>query len=398
MCSSDLDGKSRIMSGAAALKLGERGEARDDFQRALAMRLEPGDAQTARDYLNTLANPGWQGTLRVAFGADSDPFQTGLAEPTEFGPGASTAGSSGAAAADAAVAWRFNAGDSASGQIAYGFSQLAYTSSAAADRSLQQHLLDVSLELPLRDQFRAGFSAAGQLAFIGLSGFSGLQAAAGGSAWAAFDETDRLTTRLDLSWMHKHGLSGYSYLTGDRGDAALSQELRFEPLTLTLGYQFRLEDIGVLRQPARVPVPPGSCAFPCNETSIEPFGYTANIVWVGARSSLPGRLDLDLSAGFEARSYLADDVVQLTGSNGSTSEMNRSRRADDRWFGAASASWWLSKRLALSLRYDLVLNRSNIMAPPDPRRCGPGDPACGQTLSPLSYDKHLFTVGTTLSF
>src|SRR5207237_6632710 len=45
------DGRSHIMAGAAALRLGAHAEARGEFQRALSMRLDDADARAARDYL-----------------------------------------------------------------------------------------------------------------------------------------------------------------------------------------------------------------------------------------------------------------------------------------------------------------------------------------------------------
>ena len=333
------DGRSRVMSGASALRLGAKDDARDDITRGLALRLGADDARAARAYLSELtARSDWRFALRLGAGVDTDPFQTGL-DPVDFSRGGTTTGKASAVGTtDFSVDWRFFPG----GDLSYAFDQLAYASSAAQDYSLQQHALGLSLESSIREGLRLGASAGGQLAFTGLSSFSGLQAAASLGAWGAIDESGRSTTRLDLQYTRKHGFSGYEYLSGNRADAVLSQEWRLDPVTFGGGYQFRLEDIG-------------------EQASQQPYAYLANILWASARARLSDRLDLDLSAGYESRDY-------------AQAQPGPPERHDDRWFGGAAASLWLTKKLALSMRYDLVLNRSNA--------------------APLSYDKHLFTLGT----
>src|SRR5438046_3096765 len=55
------DGRSRVMSGASALRLGAKDDARDDITRGLALRLGADDAQAARAYLSELtARSDWR--------------------------------------------------------------------------------------------------------------------------------------------------------------------------------------------------------------------------------------------------------------------------------------------------------------------------------------------------
>src|SRR5260221_3092551 len=112
------DGRSRIMSGAAAYRLGASGEARGEREKALSLPLDEADARAARAYLERLGSR-WQATLRLAAGVDSDPFQTGLVEPSELGPGSQTPGASAVATAEAALSWRFAPPEGTSGPLAY---------------------------------------------------------------------------------------------------------------------------------------------------------------------------------------------------------------------------------------------------------------------------------------
>ena len=333
-------------------------------------------------------------------------MQTGFLEPNEFPRTSTGATPSAIALTGAALDWRFRPREDLVGGFAYGFDQLAYLSSAAADRSLQQHLLSGGLELSIRDYLRIGGSIGGQLAFTGLSGFRGLQAGGGAGTWAALDESDFTTTRLDLEWAHKVGLTaGFGYLTGDRADASLSQELRLGLVTVVLGDRFRAELIGTSRQPAPFPPAPGECPPPggCTQEVVDPFRYAGNTVWLSGRAEPLSRLALELSGGFEQRNYLDDNSILLQRADGTTSVTAARRRHDRRWFAGASAGLRLSRALSLFLRYDLVVNRSNISSgPPGPSGPGPGpSPGCAPanpSCDNRSYDKNVLTFETVLSF
>ena len=309
-------------------------------------------------------------------------MQTGFVDFNDR-PGTTTGATPSAiAVTGVALGWRFRPGEATVAEIAYGLDQIAYLASAAADRSLQQHVVSGGLERSLRDDLRVGASIGGQLAFTGLSAFRGMQAGGGANAWVALDETDSTTTRLDLEWMHKAGLStGFGYLTGDRAEAAVSQALRVGPATLVLGDRLRAELIGTSQQ----------------QGVIDPFGYAGNTVWLGARAEPVTRLELELSGGIEWRNYLDDHVLL----DGSGNEIDRRRRHDRRWFAGASARMRLSQALSLSLRYDLVVNRSNISGGA-PARPGPGPgTGCGPIglgCDDRSYDKHVLTLETGFSW
>ncbi len=346
---------------------------------------------------------GWSALLRLEGGWDSDALQTSLITPDEF-PG-TTAGATPSAltSTDLRFSTRLRLRDDLRGEVAYAFGQVAYLAPAAADRSVQQHGLVAALELSLHEGLRLGTFLEGQLAFTGLSGFRALQGAVGAHAWAALDETRRTTTRLDLGYARKTGLQReFDYLGGDRVEAAISQEVRLDPVTLGAGYRFLLEQIGTSRQAAAVALPAGVCPQGCAQQFVEPFGYAGNTAWVSARAALTTWLELDLAAGLELRDYLSDNSLSLTQPGGATSEIDRRRRHDLRWFGGAGVTLRLSRRLALLLRHELVVNRSNLEA-------GSRDGQGGSCETPSflcheldgdnrSYDKQVFTLGTAFTW
>src|SRR6185437_14119500 len=90
-------------------------------------------------------------------------------------------------------------------ELTYGGSQRAYLMPAVSDYSLQLHRAAAALEVDLSHRLRLGASA-------------GL----------ALDEGEHTSTRLDASFARKVGLSEFTYLTGNRLDATLSQELRLD--------------------------------------------------------------------------------------------------------------------------------------------------------------------------
>jgi len=85
---------------------------------------------------------------------------------------------------------------------------------------------------------------------------------------------------------------------------------------------------------------------------------------VAARARLLSRLQFDAAAGLEGRRYLEDITLRVTRA-GQNSVRDPVRREDQRWFARLGASYQLLAWLALGLRYDLVVNRSNASEPTD---------------------------------
>ncbi len=242
---------------------------------------------------------------------------------------------------------------------------------------------------------RLGAFAGGQLAFTGLSGFRGFQGTAGGGVWAALDETESTTSRLDLEWMRKSALrSEFAYLTGDRVDATLSQELRIGKPTLGVSYRYRDERIGTLTQAEQL----APCSGGCSQQYVIPFGYSSHTAAMSARAVLGPRLELGAGGGLERRAYHADSFLLLRLSDGSTSELDHRRRQDQRWFAGLWAGVRVSPRLELTMRYDLVVNDSNVARSlASGERCSPTDPSCHLLdYDDKNYTKHVLGLETVL--
>jgi tetratricopeptide (TPR) repeat protein len=290
----------------------------------------------------------WQGVLTVGAGFDSDALQSGLAQPgygrqSERTPSAVAVG-------NLDLAWRV----SPDARVSYGFDQLSFLSPSASERSLQQHAFAGTMEVRAADRLRLGGTLGAQLIFVGVSKFRGLQASAGSGAWAILEESDLTSTRVDLGFARKSGLSEFGYLSGNRIEAGLSQELRFGATTISAGYWLRDEDIGSLRESSPWWGP----------ADVIPFGYLGHTFWGSLRLTPLERLRIELSSGVELRGYAG------------------SRRDDQRFFGSATGSLQLWRGFSLALRYDLLVNRSNQ----DSR-------SSGQT-----YDKRVLTLGTSFAW
>ena len=401
-----LDGKSRIMAGAAALKLEEPAVARADFVQALGMQLAPADVEVARAYLAESAYglasrpSGWRGSVRGGAGYDSNALQSGAAVG-ERAPVQSAAVGSAALVASAEVVYRPRPGAHLAGEVGYAFDQLAYLASAAEDYSLQLHTLTGALEWTV-DRVRLGAMAGGQLVFTGVTSFRGLEASGLAGVWAAWDEATWSTTRGDVQASLKAPLGAeFDYLGGSRVDLRLLQEFRWSKVTLGLTYQFRHEGIGTLTQLGTVPV--GGGMGPPAQVSVEyviPYGYDAHAFGLGATFGVGARVRLGLGAGAELRWYSGSSYVDVT-PEGSPTVTNVKQRHDQRYLGNVALGVTVWKGLSLALRWDVVVSRSNIE-----RTSGRVDPSClqaGATCSALDYDdksytRHLVTLETIFVF
>ena len=403
------DGRCRIMSGASALQLGARAEARADLELALSLELRPEEARIARDYLDELAagmaarGTGWSASAQLAAGFDSNALQTGFLEPNEF-PGAnSTASPSAFATASLGLAFRARPSQRLFAELDYGFDQLVYAAPDASDRSLQQHALLGSLELSLRDDLRAGLSLGGQLSFTGLDQFRLLQINGLTALWAELDESERFTSRLAVGFEPKWAPAEFDYLGGDRFDAAITEELHAGRASATIGYRFRAELLGIAQQAVPLPPPPSPppCMAGCTLTLIDPFGYTSNTLWMEGRASPWERWSFELSFGAELRSYTDDNALLVSNPDGTAQEVDRRRRQDTRWFADASASFALPAGVSLILRYDLVVNSSNIDSNQSDGAgmCGPPGYQCHSLDSEVrSYTKQVVSLGASVTW
>ncbi|MFL5355056.1 tetratricopeptide repeat protein [Archangium sp.] len=351
-------GRARLMAGASAYRLGEREMAREDVTAALSLQLEPQDRRTAHDYLDRLSfglrasGQGFQVSAGAGAGFDSNVLQVGVAA-RDVSTSARTASTF--AEAGLGLGARFRLSDALFADLSYGGTQRAYATSAAEDYSLQLHRAAVAVEWESAHRFRLGLASWGDVFFTGLSDFRGLQASLTGSAWLALDESEHTSTRLDVSLARKAGLgSEFSYLSGRRLDATLSQELRFRLLAMTAWYRYREDRIGTLVQSASV-VTTGT-----TQEYVIPFAWTGHAGGASARMVLGERFDAGLDAEAEWRHYLSDSSLRVQAADGSTEEWNLRRRADVRFALVPTVSARLSKHLRLSARYELLVNTSNV--------------------------------------
>ncbi|HEX5754129.1 MAG TPA: tetratricopeptide repeat protein [Archangium sp.] len=346
-------GRARLMAGASAWRLGERETAREDITSALALPLEPRDSQTARDYLDRLSfglraqGKGFQASAGAGLGFDSNVLQVGVAARD-----VSTGTASAFAEAGLGLVARWRLSDTLFTELSYGGTQRAYALSSAQDYSLQLHRAAVALEWDVARRVRLGASSWGDLFFTGLSAFRGLQGSVSGSAWLALDESEWTSSRLDVAFAHKAGLvSEFDFLTGQRLDATLSQELRLKTLGLTAWYRYRQDRIGTLEQ---------AVSGDTTRTYVIPFAWTGHAVGAAARWVLNEQLDASLNAEAEWRDYLSDSYLRVRTAEGAVEEWGRRRREDFRFVLGPAVSARLSKHLQLSARYELLVNASNV--------------------------------------
>jgi tetratricopeptide (TPR) repeat protein len=382
-------GRALLMAGASAYRRGARETAREDLTSALALSLEPRDRRTARDYLDRLSfglrshGQGLRASAGAGLGFDSNVLQVGVAARDVSGT-SSTAVASAFAEAGLGLVARLRLSDTLFAEISYGGTQRAYALSSAQDYSLQLHRAAAALEWDVARRVRLGASSWGDLFFTGLSDFRGLQASVSGSAWLALDENEWTSSRLDVSFAHKAGLlSEFSYLTGQRLDATLSQELRLRTLGLTAWYRYREDRIGTLVQ---------AVSGDTSREYVIPFAWSGHAVGASARQVLSERFDASLNAEVEWRDYLGDSYLRVESAEGSVEAWGRRQREDARFVLGPAVSARLSDHLQLSARYELLVNTSNVdtRLADSPGACVAPDYLCHRyDYTNGNYQKHL---------
>jgi tetratricopeptide (TPR) repeat protein len=351
-------GRAQLMAGASAYRAGDRSTAREDVTASLRLPLDAQDQETARDYLDRLSfglrssGRGRGLSLGASTGYDSNVLQVGVAQRDVF---MGTETGSPFVEVGLGLVSRHRLSDTLFAELAYGGSQRVYGLASSRDYSLQLHRLGASLELEPVQRLRLGASAGGDVFLTGLSDFRGLQASANASVWTALDESEVTSTRLDVTLARKAGLiSEFSYLTGRRLDATLSQEFRLETVAATAWYRYRRDRIGTLVQATSGQAPGVSQEY------VIPFSSTSHTLGASARLELGDWGEASLSAGVEWRDYLSQSYLRLQAVDGTVEERNRRRRRDVRFVLGPSVSARLTKRLLLSLRYDFLSSDSNM--------------------------------------
>ncbi|HVE86896.1 MAG TPA: tetratricopeptide repeat protein [Myxococcales bacterium] len=399
-------GMHHLMAGASAYHLGDSAAARAQLEQALGLELDPAAVAAAREYLAALT-PGLRGrgegfALRADLdtGMDSNALESGLGFFPEL-PGPRPPGDglgSPFARALLGAAYRRGPSDALFGELTYALEQVAYASFLLREDSLQQHALAATLELTARPRLRFSLGAQGGALFIGLSQFRGVQWSAGGSAAAAFDEADWLTSRLRLDATGKKAFSSeFGEYSGARVDATLAQDFRWPRLSLTAWYRYREERIGTRLETDLPPLPPFLCppegCGGVSQVYVIPFAYRSSLLAAAAGALLPRRWRGTAELSVEWRSYLSDSSLQLQLPDGSTLEADRRRRQDLR-FTASLAVWYpLGKGLELGGRYDLSLSSSNVNREAPGGACAAPDYSCHELdYGRQSFSKHVLSV------
>ena len=288
-------------------------------------------------------------------GYDSNVFQVGVASRDVSGDTSLTQTASLFAEAAVGLVARRRLTDTLFAELSYGGLQRMYTLSDARDYSLQLHRAAAALEWEGTHRVRLGASAAGDVFFTGLTDFRGLQASGSAVAWVALDEAEVTSTRLEAAFTPKLGLGDeFSYLTGKRLEATVSQELRLRRVGVTARYGYREDRIGTLVQ---------SLSTDSSGTSQEyviPFGWTGHAAGASVRVEPFEAWEARLDAGLEWRRYTGDSLLRVTAANGTVQEWGRRRREDVRWVLGPSVSTRLTRHFQLAARYDVLVNESNV--------------------------------------
>jgi hypothetical protein len=123
-----------------------------------------------------------------------------------------------------------------------------------------------------------------------------------------------------------------------------------------------------------------------------PFSWAGHATGASARWVLGNGFELSLDAGLEWRSYLDESFVQVQTTDGTVYEWNHRQRQDTRFVFGPAVSTRLSQWLKLSLRYDLMVNGSNVdtRLPDTPGACAAPDFVCHHyDYTNGNYQKHV---------
>jgi hypothetical protein len=249
-------------------------------------------------------------------------------------------------------------------QLGYTFDQIGYQREELDQYALQVHGLAARSELAVARGLRLGLAGGLDFQFTGLRHFEAFQRVATVEPQLAVDEGPLFTTLLRARWQGKSPYqTADAYYAGHRLDLRASERLHVDRLRLDLGYRHRREDIGTRTQDL------GMLTITRRRTGVmrtfegtyvAPYAYLSNAALLSASVELPAGLLMTLEGGAERLAYAQDSVWYGTGPLGRTHELGRKRRDDNRITGSAELTFTVTGWLELGLRYDLIVNRSNI--------------------------------------
>ena len=343
-----------------------RAEAREGFAAALSLGLDPESARDARDYLDRLSGglraqgPGL--ALRAAVGGGYDTNVAQLAASRTEVIAAETPEQTSDLFLDANLDLGFGLrlSDVLFVQPGYTFDQAGYQREEFDPYAFQVHGLALRAEVSASSGVRLGLLGGLDYQFTGLRQFRAFQRVATVEPQLAFDEGAHLTTLLRLRWQDKSPYQeADAYYQGRRLDLRVAQRLRLASLRLDLSYRHRREKIGTRTQDL------GTLRFNRRGLAVEgtylaPYAHVSNALGLAGSLELPAGFNLSIEGGFEGLRYSHDSVWYATGPLGRTRELGRKRRKDDRVTASAELTFAPTDWLEVGLRYDLIVNRSNI--------------------------------------
>jgi len=389
-----------VMRAVALYDGGDRAGARTALTRALGRGPDPEFRSLAETYLDLISvveqsDRAWQTHALVSAGGGVDSNVAALPIADVDHPLSSTATDSGSSVSPfASVALTLGFGyqttRKAFSQLEYSLLQIAYTDPAADGYSFQDHALEwlneawAGKRLRFRLPLRAGFSLTGLRSHMTL-----FQWTAGLQPEIAVREAEGALLRFAAAYTRRTSLDGaYAHLSGRRLEGLVTQEWTASGWSVALGARLRDEQVGEISG-ALGPVSGAGPCSSCDATYQTPFSYrgvagTAR-VWGPARWVVRPAI----SAGLERRSYTNPNRVIALSSGAPPQDLVQWWRRDVRGNTSLSLTIGLSEHWALTTRYELTRNWSNVNGARS-AGCAAGTAPCHPLdTGDLNYQRHV---------
>jgi tetratricopeptide (TPR) repeat protein len=360
----------RFVSALNDYRRDRRDEARAGFTQALTLGLDEERTHEARAYLDRLAGglraQGAGPDVRATLGGGYDSNVSQLGESrTEIIAAEAPADPAGMFASvnlDASYGLRLS--DRTFLQLGYTFDQLGYQREDFDPYSFQVHTLAARGEWIPVHGLHLDLGGGVDYQFTGLRYFAAFQRVATVEPQVVVDEGDHLSTVGRLRWQDKQPYqTSDAYYQGHRLDLRVDERLKWRPVRIDLGYRHRREDIGTRVQDLgelTLTLRRRGITRTFEGTYLVPYAYNSNEVQLTTSIDLPAGISLSLEGGYERLRYSKDSVWYGTGPLGRSRELGRKRRKDDRYDVSAALTWAPLDWLEVALRYDVVINQSNV--------------------------------------
>ena len=256
----------------------------------------------------------------------------------------------------------------------YNFDQLAYTDAANDAFSLQVHSAALRSQYQLKPVF-LGLAFISDYQLSGLSNFTPYLMTGTVEPSIVVPESAYTSSNLRLRVQEKSALDdSYKQFSGRRFDLRISQKAKWKSLRVEVSYGHRRERIGTrVVDLGSLPAKPGMPAEPVlqkSERYTAPYSYNANGAYVSSSWRLTSDLRLSMDASYEHFGYLkknrtdlvllVDAPLQPQKRTSFTSELEATRRIDNRFGFGAGVSYLVGQWVEAGMRYDVIVNDSTI--------------------------------------